>query len=275
VLGVVLVALAVTYMLGWLRLPHRGRIAGAGRATAYTAGIAFLVAAFYGPLDLWAEKSLAAHMVQHHLVVIAGALLLLGRPFPIGLWGLPIRARLWLRLGLDRTGWLRRALRHVTPGAAWALLMLAIVAWHDPRAYDASLRSPLVHAFQHLTLFGASIAFWWHALRAEPRLHRPLGVGTRAVYIMSLAPVSALVGMFLAFSTEPIYPTYVAEAIARGADPLADQQLGGAIMWVNGDMALVFGLIALARDLSKRERLPAHTVEAANVEEWSVPAGAL
>jgi cytochrome c oxidase assembly factor CtaG len=246
-----IVTALAAYGLGWSRLRGGPAVAGIRHLVCYAVGIGLLVAALAGPIDEWADLSLAGHMVQHHLLVVAPAFLLLARPFPVLVWGLPAPLRGPLGRTMAKGGRLRAAAGALSPAVAWAALMFFIVAWHDPRAYDASVRSPLVHFFQHFTFVAGAALFWWHATRAAPRVHPALGKGTRALYIMSLGPISALVGMFLAFAPEPVYPSYVVSAAANGLDPLADQMLGGAIMWVMGDMALVAGLVALGLDLAR------------------------
>ena len=78
-------ALAIgIYAVGVTRL---WRSAGYGRgvrpfeALAYTAGCAALVIALSPPLDEWSERWLAAHMVQHELLmVVAAPLIAVGAP---------------------------------------------------------------------------------------------------------------------------------------------------------------------------------------------------
>src|SRR6185436_14283201 len=85
------------YAVGVTRL---WRSAGYGRgvrpfeALAYTAGCASLVIALSPPLDEWSERWLAAHMVQHELLmVVAAPLIAAGAPLVGMLWAIPLRLR--------------------------------------------------------------------------------------------------------------------------------------------------------------------------------------
>ena len=97
-----LLALAGLYGLGAWRLSRRGPAAiGRARLVAAAVGLFAIAVALLSPLDELAERSFAAHMLQHMLLMmIAAPALLLADPFPIVMWGLPSRAR--QRVG----GWL-------------------------------------------------------------------------------------------------------------------------------------------------------------------------
>src|SRR5262245_45146739 len=94
--AVTLFLVGVAYVRGWWRLRRQGhrQIASRWRLAAYLAGLLTLTLALLSPLDHLAEVRFSAHMVQHQLLLmVAPPLLLLGNPFPFGLWGLPVRVR--------------------------------------------------------------------------------------------------------------------------------------------------------------------------------------
>jgi putative membrane protein len=102
VILLVLPGSAVLYGLGvrWLWAS-----AGAGRGltfwqpAAFAGGWLALLVALISPLDILSVLLFSAHMVQHELLMlIAAPLLVLGRPQVAWLWGLP---RAWGR-GLSR-----------------------------------------------------------------------------------------------------------------------------------------------------------------------------
>ena len=90
-------ALAALYVRGWWRLHRAPRTRGAApgwRLAAYLAGLASVILALCSPIELLAELSFTAHMIQHQLLIMAAPpLLLLAAPFPMILWGLPPRVR--------------------------------------------------------------------------------------------------------------------------------------------------------------------------------------
>jgi cytochrome c oxidase assembly factor CtaG len=247
---------AAAYTRGWFRLRSTARLASVRHLAAYLSAVGLMAAALVGPLDRAADRGLAPHMVQHMILVMAvPPLLLASRPYAIGIWGLPDRPRRSAARLLAERGTVRRLLAPVSPVVAFGLTALVHVVWHDPGLYDLAIRNPSVHAFQHATFVGSALAWWWHGLRAPPRLHACLSPGFRMVYLMGMGPVAMVIGMFIAFAPQPLYAAYAAEAARHGTDALADQQLGGAILWIMGGMMyLLAGLAGLAQDLSREER---------------------
>ncbi|CAN5745704.1 hypothetical protein BH24GEM1_BH24GEM1_18150 [soil metagenome] len=60
-------------------------------AVSFWAGWVLLAVALVSPLHRLGEALLSAHMTQHELLmVVAAPLLVLGRPFVVSLWGLPV-----------------------------------------------------------------------------------------------------------------------------------------------------------------------------------------
>lgn len=69
---------------------------------------------------------------------------------------------------------------------------------------------------------------------------------------------TGVLGALLARSRTPWYPVYAATAQSIGIDPLADQQLGGLLMWVPGSVAYLIAALVVAGNLiSRSEDRPA------------------
>src|SRR5690606_3995771 len=133
------------------------------------------------PLDPLGGSLFSAHMVQHELLMLLAApLLVLGAPMVAFLWALPRAWRRplgrWARRRSVRAAW--HAIPH--PLVAWGLHAAAIWIWHAPRLYEATLTSDLIHALQHLSFFGTALLFWWPVLHPNP--HRRLGQGLAVLY---------------------------------------------------------------------------------------------
>jgi len=218
------------------------RVASLPAAPASRRGLSFvlgaggvLALAVSPPLDQIADRWLFAHMVQHLLLtLVAAPLLVVG----IGAW-----PRLW---GIVRTRVSRRggdALGGVLTHPLVALLISAAVlwAWHAPEAYDAAIADDRVHAVEHLSFVVAYVLYWWPLLgpgRAE------WSNAFRAFYLLAGAATGGLLGALLTFAPGAWYAHYLAIPSAAGLSPLADQHLAGAVMWLIG--AIPFALIALA-----------------------------
>ena len=243
----VLVAAAL-YICGLLRLRDRQLhlpTRSAWRMVAFFSGLATLVLALLSPLDVWSAESFAFHMVQHEvLMLIAAPLLVLGRPLPVFLWAFPAPARArigrWARSGAVRSAW--NAL--LNPIAAWALHAVALWLWHAPSLFDAALRNARVHDLQHITFLASALIFW-AALMEERARERQ---GAAVLYLFTTTVHTGVLGALLTFATHPWYSAYLEVPSRWGLSPLEDQQLGGLIMWVPASLVYVgVGLLLLAR----------------------------
>lgn len=242
------------YALGLMRLWRKagtGRGVNVPQAAAFAAGWVALAAALVSPLDALGQLLFSAHMVQHELMmVVAAPLLVLGRPLAVWTWGLPSP---WRRRTAAITRHRAVALPWqvlTRPTLAWALHGLVLWIWHMPRFFDAALASDGIHTLQHISFFGTALLFWWPPLVGASRA----GEGLAMFYLFTTMVHTAALGALLTLAPTPWYPAYAASAGTLGFDLLTDQQLGGLIMWVPAGLAyLVVGLIVAARALQRRQ----------------------
>jgi putative membrane protein len=220
------------------------------RAWRFVAGWLILAGALLSPLHRAGELSFTMHMIEHELIMLPAALLLVaGRPGPVLLWGLPaagrrllapiVKLRLWHRLG--------------SPVVATVLQALAIVLWHMPALFDRALRSEGWHVAQHFSFVVTALLFWWAMLprgrsRAEPFVS--------AFCLFATSLIGGGVGALMTLDASPWYAGYAALGMTPfGLSPSEDQQLAGVIMWVPGGLFhLTAALVFLTRGLAP-ERL--------------------
>jgi cytochrome c oxidase assembly factor CtaG len=251
-----LAALGALYAKGWRRLRRRhrrGSLAAGWRLAAYGTGLGAVVLALCSPLELLAELSFTAHMVQHQLLVmVAPPLLLLGEPFPVLLWALPARARRLAGALVARPGPVRRLLRVATwMPVAGALYTVTLWTWHHPALYEAALGRPLVHDLEHLAFFGTATLFWWPVVNPAPRLRRLCGglmYGARIGYLLLATAQNTLLGAVLGLAERVFYPSYAAAPrLLAGWSAVDDQAFGGGVMWSGSHMFLIAVLVLLHR----------------------------
>jgi putative membrane protein len=237
---------ASIYALGSARLSQR---AGTGRGIprwryySYIGGLLTLFVALVSPVDALGETLFSVHMIQHEMLIVAAApLLVLGTPMIAWIWALPPewrpRAGRIARQPAVRGPW--QVLTH--PVTAWTLHAVAVLLWHLPALYQATLRSPAVHVLQHLSFFGTALLFWWALL--HPSRFRRLSPGVAVLYLFTTALYGSALGALLTFSPAAWYPIYAERAAAWGFTALEDQQLGGLIMWI--PFGTIYTLVALA-----------------------------
>jgi cytochrome c oxidase assembly factor CtaG len=215
----------------------------AWRTALFLLGLVALLAALASPIDGYASVSFAVHMVQHMLLtVVAAPLLMLGAPIRPLLRGLPagVRAGVVRPLARSRT---MRGLVHVVrqPLVAAALYVGGLYAWHLPGLYDAAVLDARVHVVEHAWFFFAALLFWSVVIDPVP-FRGTLGYGARLPYLLVLgAAQNTVLGGILSFSSRLLYSAYagIGDTTVFGGDRLTDQRVGGAIMWVVGDFVFL------------------------------------
>jgi putative membrane protein len=213
------------------------------RTGAFFLGLAALIAALASPIDSYASVSFAVHMIQHMLLtVVAAPLVILGAPIRPLLRGLPA----WVRAAVVRPLARARAVRtfvHVLrhPLVAAALYVGGLYAWHLPNLYDAALLDARVHVIEHGWFFLSALLFWSVVIDPEP-FRATLGYGARLPYLLVLgAAQNTVLGGILSFSSRLLYTAYagISDTTIFDMDRVTDQRVGGAIMWVVGDFVFL------------------------------------
>lgn len=175
-----------------------------GRPVGVTAaGWAIAAAAFISPLCALSVSLFSARVGQHMILVLVAAPLISAAVPP---WR-------WL----------------TAPSALWgagAAFFAFLWFWHMPAPYALTFTSTAIYWTMHLTLFGSGIALWAVLLRQHSVL--ALAAGTFASVQMGL------LGAVICFAGWPMYRPHYFTTQAWGLSPLADQQLGGVLMWVPG-----------------------------------------
>ncbi|MCL4869558.1 MAG: cytochrome c oxidase assembly protein [Anaerolineae bacterium] len=258
-----LLLLAGLYSRGWWVLRGRGRLEGGlvtvWRLAAYWVGLLLLALSLLSPIDTLSSFLFFMHMVQHlFMVMFAPPLLMIANPLPFLLWGLPDRGRVQAGrllnkvIGREAAGrrWVRSLL---SPGVTWMLFVIVLWGWHDPFLYNAALQYEWVHNLEHLTFFTTAMLFWWRITGAGPKLHQPLPLLGRAGLAIAGVPPNMILGVFLAFSSTPMYSFYENMPRITRFSVLEDQALSGLIMWIPGSMMYILAALVMLFVRMKQE----------------------
>jgi cytochrome c oxidase assembly factor CtaG len=224
------------FLIGAARLHRRGADrATLGRRTAcFLAGCAILAGALVSPLHAAGARSFTAHMLEHELLMLGAApLLVLSAPVGIALWALPHQARLMLGRAGRAPAWHAPWAAFSGLGAATALQAIALWAWHAPSLFSLALVQPGWHIAQHACFLGTALLFWHAVWRAPVRT----GIGGVVGALFFTAAISGALGALMAVAHGPWYARYAALGMTPfGLTPLEDQQLAGVLMWVPGGL---------------------------------------
>src|SRR6201988_2108491 len=238
----------VLYLRGWrMARATRDRELPAWRAACFVAGLLPRWMAIAPPIDALDDYLLAAHMIQHFILMsIAPPLIVLGAPVVPMLRGVPRSLiRRWLQ-PLFRAGWLRAIERIVThPVFGWFAMNTAYLGWHVPAAFELTFRSERIHDFEHVCFFATSLAFWWVVLSPWPmRARWPRWA--MIPYLLTADILNTVLSATLTFSGRVLYPSYAAAPRVCFLTPLKDQIAAGAEMWVLNSLVFLLPAVAIA-----------------------------
>ena len=214
-------------LLGGLYVSWGGLRADRRRVVAFGAALLVIFASLNGPLhDLSDNYLFSAHMGQHLLLTLLFP--------PLLLYGTPA----WVVRRVLAPRWVTALARIVTrPVIAAATFTAPIVLWHVPVFYEAALRHHNLHILQHLVFLTTAAIMWWPVLSPVPELPR-LPYPGQMLYLFLLGLPMSITGALITLSDSVLYPFYAAAPRVWDLDALADQQIGGLLMWVVGGLAL-------------------------------------
>ena len=185
-----------------------------GRERSGRLAVAVLFVAFVSPLCALSSALFSARVVHHVLLIAVAAPLLAQavparRPGPVALPLAVATAVLWI--------------------------------WHLPAAYGLALSHVGAYWLMQLTLLGSAVWFW----RAIFAPGRP--AVDALLFIVAGFTQMGMLGALLTFAPSALYAAHAVAPLEWGLTPLADQQLGGLLMWVPAGVPYAVASILVAR----------------------------
>jgi putative membrane protein len=226
------------------------------RLWCFLAGLAVIFVALQTPVDSGAATSFSIHMVQHLLLtMVAAPLLVLGAPVTLALLSSsrPARRRLLSTLR-------SRPVRVLSsPIVAWTLFMVVLWGTHFSGLYELTLRDQGVHVLEHLAYLGSAVLFWIPVVGLDPA---PSGLAhpARILYLFVAMPSMAFLGLAILSANHVLYATYGRVLGVAGA--LADQRAAGAIMWAGTMFLIVPALAFVLLDWMRSDEKEAARIDA-------------
>ena len=115
------------------------------------------------------------------------------------------------------------------------LYLGVLYIWQVPGPHNLALANEMVHDLMHTTMLVSGFLFWW--LVIDPKPHRSrLHYGLRILYLGLIVIPNTVLGAAITFRSGVIYEGYALVHQPFGLSLIIDQQLGGLILWVVGDM---------------------------------------
>jgi putative copper resistance protein D len=234
-----LITLEVLYLRAVGVLRGRGVEVPARQKVFWHIGLGLQAIGLLSPIGAYADDLLVAHMAEHLLIAdLAAPFLLAGLRNPVLVFFLPRD----VLVTLARRRRLRAVFRRLRqPLPAIALYAVVLYLWHFAFFFEAAVRSPLVHALQHMSFIATGMLVWWSAL--EPKRRRFRGELWKVGHIIGARFVGMFLGMSFVVIRVPVYAgVYGSGERAGGLTALADQQLAGSLMVTVDILLMVFAL---------------------------------
>jgi putative membrane protein len=193
------------------------------RKPAGWAAVLVLCLVFVTPLCALTVALFSARVLHHILLVVVAA--------PLLAWAWPAR-------------------RTVSPALGFVAATGVLWLWHLPAAYDLAQGNTLVYWVMQGSLLGSAIVLW------RAILHPDQPAASAILFIFAGFVQMALLGALLTLAPAQLYAIHAVAPMDWGLTPLADQQLGGLIMWMPAGIPyLVIGAVVARRGWRGMENL--------------------
>ena len=238
-------------------LARRSRIAEPSswwRHAAFVAGLAAIFVALQSPVDPIAEWLFLMHQIQHLLLRTVGPMLIaLAWPQGVLVAGLPSPLRrAWLAPIAGR-GIVRAIFSAVGhPVVATTIFIGSLYFWQIPRYHNLGLVNEAVHYGMHLSMLLAGLLFFWRVFDRRPA-PQGLRYGVRLMMLWLVILANIVIGAYTTIKSAVLYHAYGIQGRLFGYTPLADEQLGGIIIWIPGSMMCVVAVLIVIHTWGRHE----------------------
>lgn len=237
------------------------------RRSAFYLGLFLIYCALQTSWDYYASHMFFVHRLQHFVLHDVGpALLAASAPATVLSRGLPA----WLG---QRTLSLRAHLRPLgrvifDPWTATVMYIASLIVWIWPSAHFDVMLSDWLYRLMNWSVVLADLPFWWLVLDPRPYPLARLKGWYRLLMLFVVMLPMMLAGAVLSLSRHDLYPVYGICGRFAPVSPVADQQLGGLIIWIPGTLLiLIVMLIVLGRMLRQEQAAGTATVLPATESE--------
>ncbi len=240
---------ALLYATAMHRLHQRGDRWPAGRALAFSAGLATVLEMTATGIGGYGMRLLSVHMVQHMVLsFIAPVLLLLGAPITLTLRALrpAARGRRGPREYLVTALHSRPARIATSPLFTLPLFIASLYGLYFTSLFGILMRTWWGHDLMLTHFLMVGLLFFYPLLGVDPAPRRPqpvLGI----LELFAGMPFHAFFGIAVMMSSTLITP-YFAHALPASwpTSALSDQRTAGGIAWAFGEVPTVLILLILA-----------------------------
>ena len=236
---IALLILAATYVSASLKL---GQSPTAREAVTFVLALLTILVAITGPLDeLIRDRSFAVYIFQQMLLVFVVP--------PLLLFGLPG----WMVRPLMLNRFVEPVARVITrPLFAFLLFAAVFTLIHYPVVCDRVCHVNPFYGNLHALLLLTGCLLWWPLLSPLPEYPR-MTYPMQIMYLFLLMIPMTAVAAPITLASSVLYVFYLGGTHPLGLTPMADQVLGGLIMWVGQGVYIMFVFTAIFYRWSRRD----------------------
>ncbi len=224
------------------------------QAPAFIAGVGLVFLALQSPIDPIAERLFSMHQLQHMLLRIVGPMLIAwSQPGAILVAGLPRVAKTRLLAPLLSNSAFQGTFRFLGNSIVVTVLFIAsLVVWEIPSLHDAALLDDRLHYLMHVTMLAAGLLFWARIFDARPA---PKGIryGVRLMMLWIVILAGIVLGTVTTLKPMVLYHAYDLHGRLFGVPALADEQLGGVLIWIPSSMMCLIAILLVVHAFGQYE----------------------
>jgi cytochrome c oxidase assembly factor CtaG len=252
----IVLTLAVAYLRGVVKVRRRGDKWPLVRTLSWLAGLAMLTYVTSGAPAVYGMVLFSTHMLAHmSLTMVVPLFLVLGAPVTLALKALTPRGdgtrgiREWILVGVH--SWFSKLVTN--PIFAAVNFAGSIVVFYYSELFGFALRQHVGHELMVVHFLLTGYIFVLTMIGIDPLPYRapyPL----RLVILLATMAFHAFFGVAVMGGTSLIQASYFGNMGREwGLSALADQQLGGSIMWGVGEIPTVMVAIGVALQWSRTD----------------------
>lgn len=246
--------LVLVYAAGMARRAKSTEPLPSWRPISFFVGLAFVFLALQSPIDSVAEHLFFVHQVQHLLLRMVGPMLIaLSSPQGILVAGLPAWVRRSLLAPLVSNGAVRGVFGAIAhPVVATAIFVSALYFWQLPQYHNIALLDAAIHYGMHATMLLAGLLFWWRIFDRRPS-PQGLRYGIRLMMLWIIILSNITLGAYTTFKSAVLYTAYDVVGRVFAYAPLADEKLGGIIIWIPSSMMCLMAVLVVIHMWGRHE----------------------
>ena len=260
------------YLKGVRTLTLRGDSWPINRTILWISGVVLAVYVTNSYLGRYALVLFSVHMVVHMILAMTVPILLpLAAPITLALRALPATTKSTITLREAIGLFLASRFSKIVTHPIIAFLLFATSTWmlYFSPLLTSLMASHLGHLFMDLHFILVGYVFFWTIIGKDPN-HYKVSDPIRLGLVFLAAVFHGFFGFIVSSAENPLGGGWFFQvAPAWLADPVADQQLGGAIAWGFGEIPTVIVLIILLYQWAKRDEKVAKRYTQADTDAYN------